>query len=310
LAPARRDRRRREQREEKMATHGEVLTVTPRSPIVGADIGGVDLSADLSDDVIAAIRAALLTHGVIFFRDQDLSPAQQVALSKRFGEVLPHPVKGIFPEVEGGLIIMDQAPDASFRIEGKTVAGHQWHMDNLFAEKPPMGTILYAVQTPDSGGDTCFASLGAVYDSFSPGFRAFLDTLTALNSTTAFYTRKLETAVAQSSIHPVVRVHPETGRKMVNVSPNWTEKICELDPVESRAVLELIYQRIAMSPDFQCRFSWRTGSVAFWDNRAVHHYAVGDYMSRRTMHRVMLAGDRPVGVGAASSPASLQRALG
>jgi taurine dioxygenase len=298
LAKTRRDRLRRKWREEKMATYGETLAVTPRSPLIGADIGGVDLSAELDEGVIAAIRAAWLKHGVIFFRDQNLSPARQVALSKRFGEILPHPVKGIFPEVEGGLIIMDQAPDASFRIEGKTVAGHQWHMDNLFAERPPMGTILYAVQVPDSGGDTCFSSLAAVYDSFSPGFRAFLDSLTALNSTTAFYTRKLETALAQSSVHPVVRVHPETGRKMVNVSPNWTEKICELDAPESRAVLDLIYQRIAASPDFQCRFSWKPGSVAFWDNRAVHHYAVGDYMSRRTMHRVMLAGDRPVGVRA------------
>ncbi len=281
-----------------MPDAGASLTVSPRSPIIGADIHGVDLSAELDDGVIAAIRSALLKHNVIFFHGQSLTPARQTALARRFGEVLHHPARGFYPESDDGLIVMDQIPDETFRINGKKVIGSNWHMDNLFMETPPLGTILYAERVPDSGGDTCFASLGAAYDSFSPAFRSWLDGLTALNSLAGFQTGgTAEVDGPHASVHPVVRVDPETGRRMFNVSSNWTQQICELDPIESKAVLDLIYQRIATRPDFQCRFKWREGSVAFWDNRAVHHYAVGDYTSQRTMHRVMIAGERPRGVG-------------
>ena len=182
-----------------------------------------------------------------------------------------------------------------------------WHADSTFMREPPLGAVLRAVQIPAVGGDTCFASMYAAYDALSPSMQRQLDGLTAIHSTAHVMAlvRRLDNATVKTSsediptvTHPVVRVHPETGRKLLFVSSNWVERIVELDEAESTALLNFLYEHVK-TPEFQCRFRWDVNSVAFWDNRACQHYAVADYDERRVMHRVLLAGDRPYGPEAA-----------
>lgn len=282
------------------------LDIRPLTPAVGAEIFGVDLRIELDDATIAALRRALLDHGVIFFRDQALSPEQHVRFARRFGEVKIPVFENKSSETPGFTVIDQSSPKGS----GTDV----WHADSTFMAEPPLGAILRAEHVPACGGDTLWASMVAAYDALDADLRERLDGLVAEHSARRVmalvekldnaYAR--ETKIAPPVLHPVVRVHPETGRKLLFVSPNWVDRIVGLPEEESEALLRFLYEHVK-SPELQCRFRWQRNSVAFWDNRSTQHYAVPDYRERRVMHRVMLAGDLPFGPGQAR-PASVRLA--
>jgi taurine dioxygenase len=269
------------------------VRVTPLTRDIGAEIEGVDLAGDLSADVVEGIKEALLAHQVLFFRRQPMTAHQQVAFARHFGEIdLPlfRTDSSPVPEV----LILDQVAP---RGEG----ADSWHADNTYMETPPMASILQALKLPSVGGDTCFASMTAAYDALSPAMRTFLDGLHAEHSLSRMVerTRHLANVSLREQadrwppvVHPVVRVHPQTGARLLNVNANWTSHIVELEPDESDALLALLYRHLGQ-PAFQVRFRWEEGSVAFWDNRCVQHLAVPDYDERRVMQRVTLTGDRP-----------------
>ena len=271
------------------------LTVQPLTATIGGEVSGVDLSEPLDGATVAALREALLDRLVLFFRDQHMAPADHLRFAQYFGPVKMGVAERV-NDLPGGLNVLDQVAP---RDQGTDT----WHTDHMFAEEPPLGTILRAVQLPSVGGDTCYMSLYAAYDALSPAMQAFLDPLTAVNTPERILARVQNFTIYRGNvmdnvpppmIHPVVRVHPETGRKALWVSGNFTTKIVELDQGESDALLAFLFAHIN-SPEFQCRFRWEPGSVAFWDNRAVQHCGIPDYNERRVMHRTMIAGDRPFG---------------
>jgi taurine dioxygenase len=277
------------------------VDVQPLGSTTGAEIFGVDLGDDLTDITIADIRNALNTHGVIFFRDQQINEAQHVALARRFGPIhvlhfstcLPG-----YPEIG----TVTKAADATRNVGGR------WHSDQAFDADPPLGTILVARKLPEFGGDTLFASTGAAYDSLSDGLKKTLAGLKVVQSKRyayeeatgehkpsaeklAKYAKKLEThAHGGVAIHPVVCRHPESGRKVLFVNPTHSERFEGWTVEESRPLLQYLYDHITR-PENTCRFRWRNGSVAFWDNRATIHLALNDYHgSYRLMHRITIKG--------------------
>ena len=264
---------------------------------IGAEILGIDLSQDLPEETVAALRKAWLEHLVLFFRDQELPPERFLAFARRFGESQPYPfVKGI----EGFPDIITVA-----KLENETVNfGGVWHSDTTYLERPPMASMLVAREIPPQGGDTIFANQYAAYEALSPGLRKTLDGLVGVsNSAKADVTRTREdrlksdgTAKARENLiarHPVVRTHPETGRKALFVSTAHTTHFDGWTEAESRPLLEYLHAH-QVKPEFCCRFVWQVGSVAFWDNRSAMHYPVNDYHGyRRIMHRITLAGDIP-----------------
>ncbi|MFC3070740.1 TauD/TfdA dioxygenase family protein [Phenylobacterium soli] len=259
---------------------------------LGAEISGLDLSGDLSDDTIAAIRAALVEHQVIFFRDQELTPAQQVAFGRRFGPLNVHPyVKGMADHPEVMEIIKEPTDRINF--------GGGWHSDMSFLERPAIGSILYGVEIPEFGGDTLFASQAAAYDALSPGLKKTLEGLNGVHSANREYSAAGQSAQKRSSmavaeaegmageyVHPLVLTHPESGRKALYVNPAFTIRIEGWSKRESKALLDYLFEHSRYEA-FTCRFSWRKGSMAFWDNRSVWHFALNDYPGqRRHMRRV------------------------
>jgi taurine dioxygenase len=273
------------------------LTLSPLSPVIGAEIGGVDLSRDLPPETIGAIRQALLRHHVIFFRDQSLTPAQLIALGRAFGTLNIHPyVRGMtdFPEI---LEIIKEPSD-------KVNFGGGWHSDMSFLEVPVMGSILHAVEVPDVGGDTLFASQYAAWDALSPGLQATLSGMRAIHSAAEEYGVRGQSSSKRASmdsevvgpdtpeyIHPVVRTHPETGRRGLYVNPAFTLRFEGWSRRESRPLLDYLFE-VSRREAFTCRFRWRAGSIAFWDNRCVWHYALNDYQGlRRHMRRVTINGE-------------------
>ena len=272
------------------------IDVVPVTAMIGAAIKGVDLRAPLAENQRTIIEAALLEHGVVFFRDQDMTPDQLVAFARQFGTIsLPPmaPAGSPHPEV----MVLDQ-------ISPKGEGADNWHSDNTFMSEPPMGSILQAVQLPAVGGDTCFANAAAAYEALSDPVRALLDELRAVHDITKPMTRAIAAGIFDASKlpqqqeqwppveHPVVRTHPQTGRKALYVNGNSTTRLVGLSERENDLLLPFLNDHIR-SPEYQCRFRWNTNSVAFWDNRTVQHYAVPDYNERRIMHRVTLTGDAP-----------------
>ncbi len=273
------------------------LEIRPLSSALGAEIFGVDLADRLDEETVRALRAALLEHLVIFFRDQELSPHDLLALAERFGEVVEYPlIKGL-PECPLVLpVIKEPEERANF--------GGVWHSDTAYLERPAMASLLYAIVSPPAGGDTMFANMYLAYETLSSGMRRLLDRLKAVNvagKAVALQTRqemysKRGTATdveAASAIHPVVRTHPETGRKALYVNLAHTLRFEDMTEAESAPLLNWLFAW-QIQPELTCRFRWRPGSLAFWDNRASQHYPLNDYHGyRRVMHRVTLAGDRP-----------------
>lgn len=270
---------------------GTKLTIRPVTPTIGAEVEGVDLSAPLDARVVAEIRKALLDHLVLFFRDQEMTPEQQLRFSEFFGPVMI-PTIDTLSTAQPGVTLIDQtAPKGEYT--------DRWHTDHTFVEETPLGAVLRAVELPSSGGDTCFASMYAAYETLSPRMQGFLETLNAVHSTEIVSRAlanvdRVETRKEREAIHPIVRVHPETGRKLLFVCGNFTTRIVGLSDAESDALLALLFEHIKNAA-FQCRFQWEVDSVAFWDNRCTQHCAIPDYTERRLMQRTMILGDRPLG---------------
>lgn len=275
----------------------ESIRVHPVAGAVGAEIHGVDLSRDLPDAVVARLRAAWLEHGVVFFRDQDLPPDRFLAFARRLGAVVEYPfVRGLpdFPEI---------IPVVKLEHERHNFGGI-WHSDTAYLEVPPMGTLLVAREVPSHGGDTLFASGTAAYEALSDGLKRLLEGLHAVNASAKADVSKTRedrikdagTAAARQSFeaeHPVLRTHPETGRRALYVNEGHTSRFAGMTEAESAGLLGYLF-RHQVRPEFTCRFTWRPGSVALWDNRCCLHNPVNDYHGhRRVMHRITLAGDRP-----------------
>jgi alpha-ketoglutarate-dependent taurine dioxygenase len=262
---------------------------------VGAVIEGVDLGEALAPQIVRLLRQALLEHGVLFFRNQNLSDAQMKVFVSHFGTPIPEP----FAQAEKQ---RDPVGQSDF---GRTRRSTSvWHSDTTFVTEPPAMTVLRAVRPPEFGGDTCWSSMYAAYEALSEPIRHLLDGLTAVHSIVPVLQRMGSSAVGRGEVnershgaehvHPVVRVHPETGRKALFVNEGWTTRIVELEPAESACILALLFEHFK-SPDFMMRWHWVADDVAFWDNRSVQHYAVPDYDGQRIMQRVVLSGDRPRG---------------
>ncbi len=277
------------------------MEIRPIAGALGAEIHGVDIAAELSNSQAAAIRGAFLDHKAIFFRDQRLSPVQQKRFASLFGE------PEIYPFIKG----FDEAPEVIEILKTETDTknfGGSWHSDTTYMPEPAMGTVLYAVETPEAGGDTLFANAAAAYDALSDGMKAMLAGLRAVNSSEHGYKggraanmAKLDAmkgtynqgATTFETLHPVVRTHPETGLKSLYLNRSHTVRFEDMTEAESRPLIGFLASHITQ-PEFTCRFRWRPGSVAVWDNRATQHFAVNDYQGqRRRMHRVVLKGDRP-----------------
>ena len=269
----------------------------PVSPAIGAALLGIDLSQDLSDEAIDEIRQALLDHLVIFFRNQSVTPSQQIAFSQRFGELSFYPfVSGLpdYPEI----VEVRKEPDET------TNFGGLWHTDTSYLPIPPLGSLLYALEVPPSGGDTLFANMYMAYDALSDTMKDLLVGLHGVNSAergSAASTRvdrirdnpKKANEIVTTATHPLVRTHPETGRKALYCSDAHTMHIEGMTLEESQPILRYLYRQ-QQRPEFSCRFQWTPGALAFWDNRAAQHNALNDYHGhRRVMHRVTLAGDVP-----------------
>jgi len=280
-----------------MSRNSSTIDVRPITGSIGAEISGVNLAEELSSAAIADIRQALLDHLVIFLRDQDITPAQQLAFVSRFGEPDIYPfVKGLedYPQITPIL----KLPDETINFGGV------WHSDTVYQPTPPMATILYAKELPPTGGDTLFANQYQAYESLSAPLRKILDGLTAVNSAakgSAAHTRSSRIADAGTGLaaevmeaeHPVIRTHPETGRKALYVNTGHTVCFKGMTETESAPILNFLYQH-QIKPEFCCRFAWAPGSLAFWDNRCTQHYPVNDYHGHtRLLHRITLKGDKP-----------------
>jgi taurine dioxygenase len=267
--------------------------IRPLSGAIGAEILGIDLADPLDDATVSSIRQVWLKHLVVFFRDQNLSPERFLALARRFGRPVEYPfLKGLegFPEV---------TPVVKLEHE-TTNFGGIWHTDTAYLEIPPMGTMLIAREVPPVGGDTMFANQYLAYETLSEGMRRLLDPLIGVNeSAKADATRTREDRrdgeakrrfVAE---HPVVRTHPETGRRALYVNYGHTTRFAGMTQAESAPILAYLFEHQA-KPELTCRFAWRPGSIAFWDNRCAQHNPINDYHGyRRVMHRITLAGDKP-----------------
>ena len=273
-------------------TEFETISIHPLSPTVGAEIGGFKMSGDLPDEQIAEIRQALLDWKVIFFRDQDGSVAEHVAFGRRFGELEIHPFtpnREDFPEV----VIIHHDEKSKY-------GQNNWHSDVTWRQEPSLGSILRGKIIPDVGGDTLFADMYAAYEGLSDKTKEKIANATAEHSFVFAFGRGMDAERKAAMLekyppahHPVVRTHPETGRKALYVNSAFVTHILEMEKQESDALLYELYMQ-ARTPEYQCRFRWRTNSVAFWDNRAVQHYASFDYPGKvRRVERVTVAGDRP-----------------
>jgi len=273
----------------------------PIAGSLGAEVSGVDLSQDLPDAVIAELRAALLAHQVIFFRDQDLTPQRQLAFAKRWGEIHLHPFMAGMEDCPEVLEIRKTPSD-------KRNFGGSWHTDQMFSPQPAMGTILYAKQVPSVGGDTMFSNQYLAYDALSDGMKAMLAGLRgvcvgdkkrggiprlAFNAATiAMKTIEPPKDVQTTSLHPLVRTHPETGRNSLYIGSH-VHNLEGMTEAESAPLIQFLRDHSAR-PEFLCRFRWQNGSLAFWDNRCTQHFAINDYPAEtRVMHRVTVRGDTP-----------------
>jgi taurine dioxygenase len=275
------------------------IEVEPISGSCGAEIHGVDVGAPLDDATIGDIRQALLDHCVIFFRDQVLDVAQQKAFARRFGDIFIHPnYNGVVPDPE--ILEVRREPG------DERIVGEHWHSDTTMMAEPPLGAILYALEVPPFGGDTIFANQYAAYDALSDGMKTMLGKLRAVHSDRlvagpqAGMNAKRSTKVREDAAwretiaaHPVVRTHPETGRKLLFVNASYTVGFEGMTEAESRPLLGYLLEH-GNRPEFTCRFRWHKGSIAFWDNRCTKHIAVHDAgPHRRLMRRVQIAGDKP-----------------
>lgn len=276
------------------------FTAEPVCGALGAEISGISLSDDLPAGVIADIRQALLDHQVIFFRDQQLAPDRQIAFARRFGPLEEHDFVVGLPEYPEIIRVVREADEQTMNFGGK------WHTDVTHQESPALGSVLYALDVPPYGGDTLFANQYLAWDSLSSGMKEMLDGMEAVHSARGPFGpqgrsqsnwKNMQVQTSEKAllemVHPVVRTHPETGRKGLFVNRTFTIRFSGMTEAESAPLLDYLFEH-ASREEFTCRFRWTPGAVAFWDNRCVLHYALSDYDGfRREMHRVAISGDRP-----------------
>jgi taurine dioxygenase len=272
------------------------LNLRPASPALGAYVAGLDLSQPLPEPVLNDLVRAHADFGVLFFRDQQLSPEAHITLAEQFGEIN---VNRFFTPVQGHPQIAEvrKEPDQAFNIGGG------WHTDHSYDQIPALGSMLYAREVPPAGGDTLFASMYAAYEALSDGMKQMLEGLSAVHSSRHVFgaeanrpadiTGRLgnQQAATQDAVHPVVLTHPRSGKKGLYVNPGFTVRFAGWTEQESEPLLRYLYQHAAR-PEFTYRFQWASGSLAFWDNRSTWHFAVNDYQGeRRLMHRITLEGE-------------------
>lgn len=282
-----------------MATSNGV-EIQPLTSGFGAEIRGVDLGAEVDESAFQRMRNAFHEYGVIFFRDQELTPEQHIAFAERWGDIN---VNRFFQSVDGYPRIAEvrKEPDQKINIGGG------WHTDHSYDEAPAMGSILYAREVPSAGGDTLYANMALAYETLSDGLKQTLESLRAVHSSRHVFGAAAVTqatgakndiagrignadAATQDVVHPVVIRHPDTGRKILYVNPGFTLHFEGWTPSESRPLLRYLYNH-ATVPERTIRFHWEKGSIAFWDNRTTWHYALNDYHGeRRLMHRITLEG--------------------
>lgn len=277
------------------------IAVKPVASALGAEIEGIDLAQDLSDGTIAQIRQALLDHCVIFFRDQNFDVDQHKRLARRFGDIFIHPNFNTGDHDPEVVTIVRKPGD-------KHIVGEEWHTDTTMMAEPPMGAILYALEVPPFGGDTLFANQYLAYEQLSDGMKGMLADLKCAHTDRKVAGPSSPAAMAKRStavrdddrwretrnLHPVVRTHPETGRKCMFVNHSYSVAFEGMTEEESQPLLSYLMDW-GHKPEFTCRFRWEKGSIAFWDNRCVKHLALHDvYEHDRIMRRVQIAGERVV----------------
>jgi taurine dioxygenase len=289
------------------------LEIRPLAGHIGAEIHGVDLRAPLDTETLAEIRSTLVKWKVVFFRDQHLTQDQHIAFGRQFGEITPaHPtLPPAFPDHPEILLLDNQAfgkreaEDAGSRAESMAPSiESRWHTDVTFVPNPPMGSILRGLVVPSYGGDTQWTNLVVAYEQLSAPLQRLCDELHAVHHNFLPVARgELSGALKKQfqsqdlrSVHPVVRVHPESGEKALFVNPNFTSHIVELSRAEGAHLLAMLYEHLS-NPSYTCRFRWEPGSIAFWDNRATCHLVPTDVPpgAHRSMQRITIAGDLPVG---------------
>lgn len=275
----------------------ERFTVRPLGPVIGAEIEGVDLSVPLADELRADVHRALLEWKVLFFRDQDITRDQQRDLAMQWGALHQHPFWEYTNPGQTAVDVQRLAKDA-------VIGGgeNEWHSDITWHATPPFGAILRAIEVPEYGGDTLWADAASAYDGLDDATKAEIEHLSAVHDWQSTFglampdEARLELAEHFPPVeHPIVRIHPETGRRMLYVNPTFTQYVVGYDEAASDALLARLYTPMRY-PEYQCRFRWTPGSLAFWDNRATQHYASSDYFpNRRVMERVGIGGDAPFG---------------
>lgn len=270
----------------------ETFQIQPLTPVLGAEITGIDLTKSLDNRQSEEVHSALLTHQVLFFRDQDISFDQHKSFGRLFGELEVHPYA---PSQEMHPEVLPIHADA----DSKQIAGERWHSDVSCDPQPPLGSILHLHTVPPTGGDTLFASMYAAYDALSENMKLYLEGLVAVHDGGPNYRRRAaiegkdDLRQFPCAEHPVVRTHPQTGKKLLFVNPVFTTTIPGLPESEAQAVLNFLFDH-CNQPQFQVRFSWKKNSIAFWDNRCVQHIAMWDYFPQtRSGNRVTIKGDKP-----------------
>ena len=278
----------------------ERFTVAPMSPTIGAEIGGVRLGGDLDEELRAELRRALLEWKVLVFRDQDIDRGDQRAFASSWGELEQHPFFKYTQPGQTDADVVTLAKDAD-----SAGTENNWHHDITWHTTPSFGAVLRAVEVPPVGGDTLWADMGTAYDLLPAEIQERIDPLVAEHDWINAFGRAMPSEAVEALRpqfppvhHPVVRVHPETGRRTLFVNMLFTQHILGMDPAESAELLKLLYRHV-QRPELQCRLRWQPNTIAFWDNRACQHYACSDYHpARRVMDRISIVGDRPVGIAA------------
>ncbi|MDK2126031.1 TauD/TfdA dioxygenase family protein [Parachitinimonas caeni] len=270
----------------------ETIQLHPLTPVIGAEVRGIDLAQEPSPQQLTELKAAFLRHHVLVFRDQIITPEQHKRFANHFGELRRLPLA----DVDGGdpaILEVKASKHSQF------VAGEDWHCDGTADAEPALGSMLYVTQTPEPGcgGDTMWANMHLAYDMLSPAMKQLLDGLTAIHDGLIpwqGYTPPPEYVVPKNE-HPVIVRHPETGRKLLFVNAGFTSHIVQLSKAESRAILDMLFNLVAREPILTCRVRWTPNTLVFWDNRCTQHHAVWDYYPHsRYGQRVSILGQRPI----------------
>lgn len=279
--------------------YGE-FSVNPLTPVIGAEVQGIDLSRPLSNQQFDAIHQAFTDHSVLVFRDQVIDREAHKRFGRHFGPLHVHPLNRGGREDDPEILTVKTTKNSKY------TAGDGWHTDVTCDEKPPLGSMLYITKTPEiGGGDTLFSSMYAAYEALSPTMQAFLETLTAVHDGSKPYKGNynydpVDGVAHPRTEHPVIGVHPHSGRKVLYVNAGFTTRIKGLTAKESEAILQMLFRHIETGVRFQCRVRWEPNTLVFWDNRCTQHHAAWDYYPySRYGERVSIIGEPPVAAAAA-----------